>query len=379
MISEFQGYLRIDTRQPSPQYAVAVSYLRKVCEGAGASEIIIKEYVKGKPILIATFSGHDSALGALLLNSHMDVVPTVDSKWSFPPISATVHDGKIFARGSQDMKCVGMAYLHALQVVVKNLRRTVHVSFVPDEEIGGQDGMGLLVKDAELMKKLNVEAAMDEGLPSPFDNYLLFTQERSKLWLRLHIPGPAGHGSMLAVGTAAEKLTYALSFLDDLRKGQIQRLSNEQGRLGRVSSLNVTMIQSSSTQVNVIPSEFTVDIDVRVGPDFESEQALIDRIAAAVGEFGCTLEIKERMNNMRDISHHKELENALAGLFPLMRDVFPGGTDARYLRQLGIPALGISLFRGVPTLLHDHDEYITIAAYEEGVANYVKLLKAFCC
>jgi len=136
--------------------------------------------VKGKPIVLMTASGSDPSLSSLLLNSHTDVVPVTFEKWSFDPFGAEVADGKIYARGSQDMKSVGMAYLSAIKELKKSargLKRTIHLSFVPDEEIGGTDGMKAFV-ESECFRSLNIGYVLDEGIPCPFDSLLLFNDER---------------------------------------------------------------------------------------------------------------------------------------------------------------------------------------------------------
>lgn len=63
------------------------------------------------------------------------------------------------------MKCVGMQYLEAIRRLkasgFKPLR-SVYLSFVPDEEIGGHDGAELFAK-SEVFEKLNVGVVLDEG------------------------------------------------------------------------------------------------------------------------------------------------------------------------------------------------------------------------
>ena len=78
------------------------------------------------------------------------------------------------------MKCVGLQYLEA----IRRLRakgfvplRTVHVLFVPDEELGGFNGMQAFVK-TEAFRSLNVGFALDEGIASPDETYTLFYGER---------------------------------------------------------------------------------------------------------------------------------------------------------------------------------------------------------
>lgn len=87
------------------------------------------------PIAVLTWAGTDLSLPGILLNSHMDVVPVFPENWKHEPFGAEIdEDGRIFARGAQDMKCVGMQYLGALRALKKKgvqFRRTIYVSFVP--------------------------------------------------------------------------------------------------------------------------------------------------------------------------------------------------------------------------------------------------------
>lgn len=66
-----------------------------------------------------------------------------------------------------------ISYLEAMSRLKKRsvaLKRTVHVTFVPDEEIGGHDGMKMFVKH-EVFKKLNAAFALDEGWLSSLREY----------------------------------------------------------------------------------------------------------------------------------------------------------------------------------------------------------------
>lgn len=55
-------------------------------------------------------------------------------------------------------------------------------------------------------------------------------------------------------------------------------------------------------------------------------------------------------------------------------EVFPGGTDSRYIRGLGIPAIGFSPMNHTPVLLHDHDEFIRADIYLKGIEIYKKII-----
>lgn len=74
-------------------------------------------------------------------------------------------DGRIFARGAQDMKCVGMQYLGSIRnfkLKQMSFKRSIHVVFVPNEEMGGNGGMADLIHTQEF-RALNPGFSLDEG------------------------------------------------------------------------------------------------------------------------------------------------------------------------------------------------------------------------
>lgn len=87
------------------------------------------------PIVVLTWTGTQPELPTIVLNSHMDVVPVFEELWTHPPFAADIDDeGRIFARGAQDMKCVGVQYLAAIRALKRDgyqPKRTIHVIFVP--------------------------------------------------------------------------------------------------------------------------------------------------------------------------------------------------------------------------------------------------------
>lgn len=81
------------------------------------------------------------------------------------------------------MKSVGIQYLEAIRKLMASglkPRRTIHVTFVPDEELGGTKGMVPFVKSPEF-QRLNVGFGLDEGGACPANSFLLFNAERA-LW-----------------------------------------------------------------------------------------------------------------------------------------------------------------------------------------------------
>lgn len=51
-----------------------------------------------------------------------------------------------------------------------------------------------------------------------------------------------------------------------------------------------------------------------------------------------------------------------------------GGTDSRFIRALGIPAIGFSPMNNTPVLLHDHNEFLKADTYLNGIEIYKKII-----
>eukprot|EP00658_Telonema_sp_P-2_P021990 TRINITY_DN18775_c0_g1_i1.p1 TRINITY_DN18775_c0_g1~~TRINITY_DN18775_c0_g1_i1.p1 ORF type:complete len:287 (-),score=82.43 TRINITY_DN18775_c0_g1_i1:167-1027(-) len=214
----------------------------------------VHEFVPNKPVIILTWEGTDPSLGSVLLNSHYDVVPAFPEFWETKPFEPHRRaNGDIVARGTQDMKSVCVQYLLAVQRLIHagvKPTRTVHLSFVPDEELGGQDGMCLFVQ-SDAWKKLNVAVVLDEGLANPTDKCTVFHGERSPWWIIVEARGNTGHGSRFVKDTAMEKLVAVANKALQFRDEQEAALGHDGGckhsiakKLGDVTTLNLTMLRA---------------------------------------------------------------------------------------------------------------------------------------
>ncbi|KAJ1880277.1 adenylate cyclase, partial [Kickxella alabastrina] len=259
-VQRFIEYLQIKTVQPTPDYASCTAYLQRQALDAGF-EFRAIEFVPGKPVVILTLPGTSPSLPSIILNSHTDVVPVFEASWTHPPFGAhrvASADGghRIYARGAQDMKIVGQAYLEAMRQLKGAVRRTVHAVFVPDEEIGGHDGMAKFVESAEF-RQLNAGFALDEGMANPHEALRVFYGERAPCWIRFVARGNTGHGSQLIEDTAVEKLLPVIEHMMAFRSEQLQvfrrpRADGSPCTLGDVTSTNLTLLQSG-VQHNIVP------------------------------------------------------------------------------------------------------------------------------
>ncbi|KAM3358105.1 hypothetical protein P3S68_021036 [Capsicum galapagoense] len=163
------------------------------------------------------------SLPFIILNSHLDSVPTELNKWTH--LSFSTHmtsNGKIFAR-AQDDKCIGMHYLEAIKVI-QNFDpnfvplRNVHIVYVPDEEVGGFDGMKKFVELKEF-EELNVGFMMDGRLQLMMSLRVFYVD--LKPWhMVIKAVGMPGHGSKLYDNTAMENLMKSIKVITNFRESE---------------------------------------------------------------------------------------------------------------------------------------------------------------
>ncbi|KAM8703844.1 hypothetical protein ACLKA7_008468 [Drosophila subpalustris] len=364
-----------------------VEFLKRQANSLSLPVDVVYPLNELNPVVVIKWLGKQPELPSIILNSHMDVVAVFPDKWTHAPFSAHLDDeGRIYARGSQDMKCVGTQYLGAIRSLIADghqPRRTVYLTFVPNEEDGELAGMIELVK-GDYFKKLNVGFSFDEGIASEDESFGVFYAERTLWHLKLKFSGTAGHGSLLLPNTAGEKLNYVVNKMMKFRASQVKRLEEHPNLdIGDVTTVNLTQI-GGGVQNNVVPALLEVVFDVRIAisEDLVAFEQQIRKWCAEAGEgIEVVFEAKEDYavptkidaSNAYWLAFKQALDEL--GLKTRVR-VFPGATDSRFLRQLGIPALGFSPINNTPVLLHDHNEFLGADTYLRGIEIYKKLIQS---
>ncbi|PIN15718.1 Aminoacylase ACY1 [Handroanthus impetiginosus] len=400
IISRFQEYLRINTAHPNPTYNEAAEFISSQAKTLSLDSQIL-EFVKGKPLVLLKWAGKNPALQSILLNSHIDVVPAEHHKWVHPPFEAHLDpsSGHIYARGSQDMKCVGLQYLEAvrkLQASGFRPLRTVYLSFVPDEEIGGHDGAERFA-NSDIFKNMNVGIVLDEGLASPTENYRVFYGERCPWWLVIKATGAPGHGAKLYDNTAMENLMRSIESVRRFRASQFDLVKAGLKAEGEVTSVNMVFLKAGTSSptgfvMNLQPSEAQAGFDIRVPPTADPvslERRIAEEWAPAARNM--TFEFKQRASVYDKFG--KPIVSAFDASNPWWAlleeavkkangklgkpEIFPASTDARFFRERGLPAIGFSPMANTPILLHDHNEFLNKNEYLRGIDIYESIIKAY--
>jgi aminoacylase len=222
---------------------------------------------------------------------------------------------------------------------------------------------------------------MDEGIASTNETFEFFYGERSNWEIRVTATGKAGHGSRMIDDTAAEKLESFIGKMLVLREEQKKFLQNGNLDLGDVTTINLTMLKGGQAS-NVIPSELSATFDIRIPPRTKVSywEDKINQICEQIGPgIGYTTEYFNDATIMTDLSSDNLWwpafkEACLELKITINPKIFQAVTDARLLRNLGIPTFGFSPMNNTPILLHDNDEFLNEKIFLRGIEIYEVIL-----
>ncbi|HKF29775.1 MAG TPA: M20/M25/M40 family metallo-hydrolase, partial [Candidatus Binataceae bacterium] len=184
-------YIQINTTNPPGNELAAAKFLKDkfLADGIPATTW---EPAPGRGIVAARLHGIGKHQKALLLLSHMDVVPADPKEWKTAPLSGEVKDGAIWGRGALDDKGPGVVFLMSMLAVKRAgilLDRDVLFVATGDEEEGGKDGAGWFV-DHQQSVYSDVGYVLNEGggirmLSNRKVYYAVAVTEKTPLWVRV--------------------------------------------------------------------------------------------------------------------------------------------------------------------------------------------------
>jgi acetylornithine deacetylase/succinyl-diaminopimelate desuccinylase-like protein len=388
------AYVKVNTSNPPGDVTKAADLLMDLLKREG---IEAKRYESGpgRSIVLARLKGNGSGGKALLLEHHMDVVPADAKRWSRDPFSAEIADGKIWGRGTIDMKGIGVTQIYAFIMLHRlhvPLTRDVLLMAVPDEEVGGDLGVSWMRKNH--YEELDPEYVLDEGGFGSRDMFapgkLVFgisVAEKKILWLRVRAEGMAGHGSQPIPQNANDHLLRALNRLiaEPPAGGTFSIVETMKERVGPLadnkfnnaiqrSTISVTSLRSGvgdPPRANVIPSVAEATLDCRVLPGTSAAQWLKDveqRLADPTLKIEVIYEGEDPRVTPQDTAFYRALESAVTRRYPdaiVTPMVVPYGTDANSYRPRGVKSYGF--FPGiVPAAsiasMHGDAEFIPVDA-----------------
>ncbi|CAD0264819.1 acetylornithine deacetylase [Pseudomonas veronii] len=338
-----------------------IAFVRDYLASHGVPSELIYNEARTKANLFASIGPVE--VPGIVLSGHTDVVPVDGQPWSVPPFELTERDGRLFGRGTADMKgyiaCV-LALVPAL--VAATLRRPVHIALSYDEEVGCLGVRSLLSVLAQRPVKPMLCII---GEPTELKPVL---GHKGKLAMRCDVHGAACHSAYAPHGVNA--IEHAAELIGEL--GRIgQRLRDKQdARFDPPFSTVQTGVIGGGKALNIVPADCRFDFEVRALPG-QAPQAVADELRAYAEQ--------QVLPRMQAVSAQSAIRFTELSAYPgLMTDQQSEATEliAAFCgsRAFGTVAFGTEggLFDavGIPTVVcgpgsmdqgHKPDEFVSVA------------------
>lgn len=350
-----------DTVSARPNIAL-MEYVRGLLAGAGIASVLIPDASGGKANLYATV-GPDG-LGGVMLSGHTDVVPVDGQAWTRPPFQLTEGGGRLYGRGTTDMKgFAACAIVAMLEAARRPLKVPLHLALSYDEEVGcmGVRSLIEMLEGAPVRPRFCIV-----GEPTGMQ---VATGHKGKVALRATCTGREGHSALAPL--ALNALHLAADFVNAVRA--LQARVAESGPRDGDYDVPYTTIHvgkmSGGVQVNIVPNNAVIDFEIRSLAEDDPE-ALIAELRAMAAAIVAPLkadfpeaEIRvERLWDYPGLGTPSEAAvvnfvKGLTGANGTMKVAF-GTEGGLFDRRLGIPT--VICGPGSMAQGHKPDEYVSL-------------------
>lgn len=357
-----------------------IDFVAGYLKGFGVPYELIHNAEGTKANLFATLGPAD--VPGIVLSGHTDVVPVDGQAWTRPPFELSEEEGRLYGRGTADMK----GYLACLLALVPAasraaLRRPLHLALSYDEEVGC----------------LGVRSLLDQLAQRPVKPLLCLIGEptelkpvlghKGKVAMRCQVHGAACHSAYAPQGVNA--VEYAARLVVELgRLGEALKTPEDQDpRFDPPFSTVQTGLITGGQALNIVPEDCTFDFEIRALPAQDPYQVIQQLQAHAEATLLPAMRAVSGQSGIRftELSSYPGLDTAVeseaagwVAQFCGSRDfgTVAFGTEGGLFAAVGIPTVVCgpgSMAQG-----HKPDEYITQAQLD-GCDAMLERVLAFVC
>ena len=302
----------------------------------------------------------------IVLTGHFDTVPLGDQPWSEDPFAGTIKDGKIFGRGTTDMKAGVATMIVASVRAFKDAtpKGGVRLIFTAGEEPGCHGALHL----ANTAYNLGKASAIIVGEPTA---NIPAIGHKGALYLKVSTSGKTAHSSMPDLGiNAIYKAARAITKIENFK------FLAEKDELHGFPTINVGLINGGKN-LNSVPDHVEFTIDIRSTGKL-SHSEILERLSAELGE-------EVNIQTLVDLPAVSSDENSsfvkvvyeVCGVNPEtqnLRKSLPYMTDGAVLQQLYGDVPTVILGPGQPEMAHQTDEFCYVSKIEEAVEIYKNII-----
>lgn len=314
--SLLEKLIAFDTTSRESNLAL-IDYVRDYLAGLGIASELIYNTERTKANLYARLG--PAGPGGLMLSGHSDVVPVDGQVWTLPAFQLTEREGRLYGRGTADMKgFIACVLANLPRFLGQPLRLPLHIAISYDEEVGCL-GVRSLVEHLRASPERPTFCLIGE--PTEMRPVL---GHKGKLAMRCEVHGAACHSAYAPLGVNA--IEYAARLIGQL--GEIGRRladpANHDARFDPPYSTVQTGVIQGGRALNIVPSECRFDFEVRALPADDPRQVAAELRAYAEDEL---------LPRMRAVSERSAIHFSELSSYPgLLTE--PGSDAARLLALL---------------------------------------------
>jgi succinyl-diaminopimelate desuccinylase len=312
----------------------------------------------------------------LLFNGHLDTVPSGDIEWKHEPYIGHIEDGKIYGRGTADMK----GGLAAMLVAVKAIKESGAelkgdflytatageetdsigaVKFVND---GGLDEVGAIIIGEPSSGKINIA-------------------EKGAFWVEITTYGKTAHGAFPNEGINA--VVHMNAFISEILS---YRFKYEENPVVGHPTMNISTIKGG-VKTNVVPDRCSITIDMRTVPGMDHNEIIKDfeklilRLSEEIEGFKADIRIlnnRAAVETKRTHPFIKLAQGTFKEVFGV--DTEPQGVNFYTDASIFLPAKSVPCIffgPGESSMAHQPNEYITVESFRQTVQYYIKLIENY--
>ncbi|OGA16581.1 MAG: acetylornithine deacetylase (ArgE) [Betaproteobacteria bacterium RIFCSPLOWO2_02_FULL_63_19] len=339
-----------------------IEWMRDCLRALGVKPRLTYDAEGGKANLFATLGDADGP--GLVLCGHTDVVPVDGQPWNTDPFQADIREGRIYGRGSCDMKSfIACALAAAPQLIAERLKAPIHLAFTYDEEVGC---IGVTTLLADLEQEGIRPSGCIVGEPTSMQ---VMTAHKGQRVYRCCVRGLEAHSSLAPFAVnAIEYAARLVSFIRDM--AEEARRSGPRDEMFSVPHTTIqTAVIAGGTAANIVPRDCDFRFDMRYLPGTDpsgfierieqfAATSLVPEMRAVSKDTGIVLELLTDAPDLNtpDDDALTRLGVRLSGNGTIGRAGF--ATDGGHFHRAGVPTIVVG--PGSIDQAHKPNEYIEL-------------------
>jgi acetylornithine deacetylase len=318
--------------------------------------------------------------GGVVLSGHTDVVPVDGQAWTSDPFTLTRRDGKLYGRGSCDMKgFLALALAATPRLAAHSLSQPVHLAFSYDEEVGCLGAPDMIAAIAADPRR---PALVVVGEPT---SMVAVSGHKGISTYRVTVTGREAHSSLTHLGVSANMAAIRLmGRLCDLAEDLKSAADAASPFVPKEATLTIGQIKGG-TAVNILARECVFAFDLRTPPGvdptavlrpfYAEAEALDNELKAKAPEAGVKVERRSTTP-----AFAPEADGAAEALARRLAGDNGPARVVSYAAEAGqFQGAGFSTVICGPGSIdqaHQPDEYVEVAQMERGAAFMTRLIEA---